>query len=290
MSSHSTASKPRRHWLLRLLFSLSRIALVLALFLTGCQSKLIYFPSRYESREPEEFTGRGGKRLDFTTGEGNQCAWLMLPADGKPVDHLWVVCSGNAARALDMEHYFRHLPFPGDAFLLIDYPGYGACEGSPHPDTIRETLRAAIPRAAETLGLSMEDLKSRASVFGHSLGCAAALMAAEEFGLRGAVLCAPFTSTMDMTRVLLKVPLGFLVHHRFDNRARLSSLQAAGGRAWIFHGSADEVIPVRMGRTLAEEFSGIVRFTEAEGADHNFIMEAASREIMEAMGTCRRRE
>jgi pimeloyl-ACP methyl ester carboxylesterase len=78
------------------------------------------------------------------------------------------------------------------------------------------------------------------------------------------------------------------VRHRFDNRAGLAALQAAGGRAWIFHGSRDEVIPVEMSRTLAAEFPQTVTLKEVPNADHNSIVRLAVQPIMQAMGEARR--
>ena len=282
--------KPRKPFSLwrRVLRFVAMVAGGFMLLLVGCQSRLIYHPSPYQNGEPAEFMARGGQRLDFTTGEGKQSAWLIPPADGKRVDHLWIVCSGNGARALDMGEFCRALPFPGDAYLLVDYPGYGECEGSPDPDTIRESLRAVVPLAAKELDLSPAEIPGRTCVFGHSLGSAAALIAAEEFKLTRAVLCSPFTSMMDMTKVVLKVPLGFIVRHRFDNRTGLAALRNAGGRAWIFHGTEDEIIPVEMSRTLAGEFPQTVTFKEIPGADHNRIVPLAVQPLIEAMGEARR--
>lgn len=172
---------------------------------------------------------------------------------------MWIVCSGNGALALGMADFCRALPFPGDAYLLVDYPGYGECEGSPDPDTIRENLRSA-----------------------------AALIAAEEFKLRRAVPISPFTSMMEMTQVVLKVPLGFIVRHRFDNRTGLAALKEADGLAWLFHGTRDEVIPVGMSRTLAAEFPKTMTFKEIPDADHDSIIGLALQPIMQAMGESRR--
>ena len=37
---------------------------------------------------------------------------------------------------------------------------------------------------------------------------------------------------MEMASVVLRLPLGFLVWHRFDNREGLTAMQKHGGRAW----------------------------------------------------------
>ncbi len=282
--------KPRKPFSLwrRVLRFVAMVAGGFMLLLVGCQSRLIYHPSPYQNGEPAEFMARGGQRLDFTTGEGKQSAWLIPPRDGKRVDHLWVVCSGNFAQALQMESFCRSLPFEGDAFLLVDYPGYGACEGSPHPSRIRDSLRAVIPLAAQRLEMDAAEIPERTCVFGHSLGCAAGLIAVEEFKLRRAVLLAPFTSTMEMAGVVLPLPLGFLVWHRFDNREGLAALQKQEGRAWIFHGNADNIVPPDMSRTLAKEFADVITLYEVPGAGHNNLFAVAAGRIIGAMGEARR--
>jgi pimeloyl-ACP methyl ester carboxylesterase len=264
------------------------VALTMAGFLVGCQNRLIYFPQPYEHDEPAGFLKRGGSRIDFTTGEGHQSAWLIPPRDGAAMERLWIVCNGNASTALGMESWSRSLPFRKDAFLLFDYPGYGACEGSPHPSRIRESLHTVIPLAAKQLQMTDADLHERTCVFGHSLGCAAALIAVEEFHFRQAVLVSPFTSTMEMARVRLKLPLGFLVWHRFDNRTGLACLKECGGHAWVFHGTADRIIPVEMSRTLAAEFPDVVSLQEFQGADHNGLLQSGSKKIIAAMMEARR--
>lgn len=256
--------------------------------LTGCQSRFIYYPAPYDGGEPEIFVKRGGVRLDYTTGQGGQSAWLMLPRDGGAVDRFWLICGGNAAVALHYEDFCRDLSFKGDAFLLFDYPGYGACEGSAHPDHIRESLRKVVPLAAERLKLDLAELAARGCAFGQSLGAAAALIAVEEFPFRRAVLCSPFTSMMEMTRVKFHIPLNFLVWHRYDNRPGLAVLKKNQGRAWIFHGDSDTIIPVDMSRTLAREFPGTVTLHEVPGADHGDVILRAMPQITAAMGVARR--
>lgn len=289
MTPAAQSRKPFRLWrrLLRFVFL---VAAGLALVLTGCQHRLIYFPRAYSGGEPESFVQNGGQRLDFTTAGGRQSAWLLPPrAPSAEGGKLWIVCSGNAAVGLDAEPWCRSLPppFTADAFLFIDYPGYGACEGSASPRSIRESLRAAIPLAARQLGIPADQLPQRAIVFGNSLGSAAALMAAEEFHLRRAVLCAPFTSTMEMAAVMLKLPLGFLVHHRFDNRSTIAALQARGGRAIVIHGAEDRVIPPDMGQSLAAAHADAVEFVEVPRAGHNDLFARGHQQIVAALSAMR---
>ena len=256
--------------------------------LASCQHRFIYFPRAYQPATPAAFLKRGGIAIETRTAAGRQVSWLWKPADGVP-ERLWVVCGGNGSLALEMDD-IAPLGSPRDAYLFFDYPGYGRCEGRASPDSIRDSLRATVPAAAAACWLKPDDLRAQGVVLGHSIGAAVALVAADEFGLRHAVLVSPFTSTMDMARVMTGLPVGWLVRHRFDNRAALRALERRGGRAWIVHGIMDEVIPVEMGRTLAREFPATTTLREVPDAGHNDIFLVAPDAIAAAMAEARGRE
>jgi uncharacterized protein len=259
-----------RSRILRLLIPVALVALVPMGLLVGCQSKLIYFPRPYPVGAAAEWREKtSGKTVDFQTSQGRQRAFLQ--GNLKTPRHLWVVCGGNGTVALDWSDWLlEHAP-DEDAWLLVDFPGYGDCEGSPSPARIRETFRTGLPVAFREIG--WESAKpGRLRFFGHSLGSAACLIASSEFGIQRGVLISPFTSTMEMSRVVTGLPLGFLVTHRFDNEARLDELVARGpGKVIILHGTDDEVIPISMGRELAESHPGTVQLKEIQGGRHNTI-------------------
>ncbi|HEX8371693.1 MAG TPA: alpha/beta fold hydrolase [Chthoniobacterales bacterium] len=257
-------------------------------YLFFAQSRMIYFPQPSSPEVVAAFVQGGGQRVDYETREGRQTAWL-LPAVGNRVpERLWIVCAGNASQALSFADLQGSAGLEQDAFLLVDYPGYGVSTGKASPATIRESIRGAVPLAAKATGFPLEEIGTRGVVFGHSLGAAAALLGAEEFGVKRAVLLSPFTNTMDMARLILRAPLGWLVTHRFDNRARLASLKKRGGHVWIFHGAQDEVIPVTMGRSLANEMGAAATFREISGSRHNDLLEKGGEEILQTMREARR--
>lgn len=237
----------------------------------GCQSKLIYFPRPYAAGVTQQWAREtGGRSVEFQTSQGRQRAFLQGNLESPR--NLWIVCGGNATLALDWSGWLAgHAPRE-DAWLMVDFPGYGDCQGSPNPQRIRETFRAGLPAAFQQLGWPREPDPARLRFFGHSLGGAACLIAATDYHIQRGVLVAPFTSTMDMARVLTGLPVGFLVRHRFDNKARLADLAARGpGKVVILHGSHDEIIPIAMSRELARKYSGLVALTEIPGGDHNGI-------------------
>ena len=279
----------RMKMILRILMTVAVVVVVPLVVLVACQSKMIYLPRPYPGNPPmlpESFLKAGGREIEIRTGEGRQVGWLRLPAGGKP-ERFWIVCGGNGTLALELAGHFPESDATRDAWLFFDYPGYGYCQGKPSPMTIGESLRAVVPAALAECGMTPEDLPERGIVLGHSLGAAVALMAADAFEIRRAVLISPFTSTPDMARKMLGLPVGWLVTHRFDNRAMLDCLVERGGRAWIIHGKADRIIPVTMGRELAAAHPDKIRFFEIPNAGHNDIFQRADSEFHTATAEAR---
>lgn len=274
--------------LLRMLFWAILPIMGLFLLLAGCQSRLIYFPRPYESDRVSDWDAEPGTRvIDFSTAQGKQQAYL-LSATEKP-ERLWLVCGGNGTLALEWSDWLREHGPAQDAWLMVDIPGYGACSGKPRPGTIRKTLEAAVPAGMSALGWSLPSDQGRLRFFGHSLGAAICLMGAEEFDIRRGVLLTPFTSTMDMTKEMFGMDLGFIVVHRFDNLKHLEKMAKEGdAEVFILHGSEDEAIPVAMSRTLAEKVPGVVRYTEIPRGRHNNLQDIAPEKIREAMHEARK--
>jgi len=274
---------PAKSILVRLIRTLLIIFCIPLLLLAGCQSKLIYFPRPYPAGTTAEWQKRtSGKVLDFQTSQGQQRAFLQ--GNLKSPRNLWIVCGGNGTVALDWSEWLETNAPREDAWLLVDFPGYGDCQGAPTPGRIRDSMDKVVPLAFRELGWPEKQDPKRLRFFGHSLGGAACLIGASEFKIQRGVLISPFTSTMDMTRQVLGVPLGFLVWHRFDNSARLEELAERGtGKVVILHGTADGVIPVTMSRTLAAQQKSIVTLVEIPGGDHNDIQEKNAATVATAL-------
>jgi pimeloyl-ACP methyl ester carboxylesterase len=276
-------NQTRPRWIARFLVPLVLLVLAPLWLAVGCQSKLIYFPRPY----PPDATIRwerksAGQTIDFKTSQGRQRAFLQ--GNLKSPRNLWIVCGGNGTVALDWSDWLQEHAPANDAWLLVDFPGYGDSEGAPSPSRIRETFKAAVPLATQKLGWSAKPDPGNLRFFGHSLGGAASLIAASEFGIQRGVLLAPFTSTMEMSHELTGLPLGFLVWHRFDNTARLADLAERGpGKVIILHGTDDEVIPVAMSRRLAAGQPEIVRLKEIPGGRHNTIQDNHPQELSQAL-------
>ena len=250
------------------------------------QHQLIYHPRPYRENYRQALPV-GAEEIESVLPCGRQVAFYLPPrGHGTELPHrVWVAFSGNASLALDWLPILPRASTTGDAFLLIDYPGYGKSAGRASIANTRAAADAAVGALARRLGLAERELEPRLSVLGHSLGAAAALDFAAHHGVGRAVLSAPFTSLREEAGLVAGRLLACLLRENYDNRASLARLAKRNPRAQvtIFHGTDDTLIPVTMSRQLAAQFPATVTLHEVPGADHNSILSDARDELVAAM-------
>lgn len=280
-----------------LLFRVARvlIGVVVGFFLLAAallllfQDRLIYFPQPYPFAL-ERLKPADARPLHYQSAGGRQTAFYIAPKNGGAPARMWIAFQGNAALALDWLDTLEKTPDPEAGFLLIDYPGFGACEGHPSPQTILESSEGALAALAADLKLDPKILYRHLNVLGYSIGGAAALQLAAGHDVERVVLISPFTSTMAMARATVGWPLCLLLRHRFDNRARLAELGRRLPRpaVVILHGGADTLVPVRMGRELAGIMPGWIEYHEIAGADHITVQMIGENQILKALAPAKK--
>lgn len=97
-------------------------------------------------------------------------------------------------------------------------------------------------------------------------------------------LIAPFTTLREEAATMVGGWISRLLIESYDNRANLTETMKRNPNAQvaIFHGTDDEVIPVRMGCELAKEFP-FVKFVAVQGADHVSVLNHAHDAIINWM-------
>jgi len=264
------------------------IALAIITPLLLFQSKLIYHPRHYTveaaARNPDLIP------LAYTTSQGAQQSYYLPPQNPQdqqhqPPRHLWVLFAGNGSLALDWLYFLDPAPDPRDGYLLIEYPGYGACQGSPSPKAIQESAEAAFASLADLLHTKPAALDGNVNLLCLSIGCGAGLNFAIHHPVDRIVLLAPFTCMRDMARRVVGWPLCWLLLHNFDNNARLAELasRAHPPCVTIFHGEEDQTIPISMGRRLASGYPAMITFQAVPGAGHNTVLGASVSQISALM-------
>ncbi|MGI8905804.1 MAG: alpha/beta hydrolase [Candidatus Sumerlaeaceae bacterium] len=258
--------------------------LVLGLFLFFFQAKLIYHPRPYHP-DYKRLIPERGVEIDYTTACGKQTAFYVPPRNTDDVTsapaRLWLFFGGNGSLALFWSDIVKEAPDPAAAFLLIDYPGYGKCEGAASPGSIEESSEAALAALASWLHCTPQDLEGDLNIAGHSLGAAVALQFAVRHPIRRAVLAAPFTSMQSMAREVVGPVLANVLTHNYNNEKRLAALAARPSppEVRILHGDADPIIPVRMSRELATAHKSMIKLHEIPGADHVTVLDTLGQHL-----------
>jgi uncharacterized protein len=249
------------------------------------QSRFIYFPLRYSIAQLQQAKLVGTQEIRFRTSQGNQTAffWRTEISAAAP-KNLWLVFGGNGDLALGWLELVRAFPSPCTGFLLVDYPGYGICQGKANPQTILENSEGALQTLLDQNGWTTE--ADALSVLGHSLGGAVALQFAARRPMRKIVMVSTFTTMDDMVRKQIGITLGPLLRHRFDNITSLETILSRDQvpEISIFHGQLDEIVPPRMGAALAQLNPTQIKFAAVPEAGHNDIIQKALPLILQTMG------
>ncbi|HYR22101.1 MAG TPA: alpha/beta hydrolase [Chthoniobacterales bacterium] len=244
------------------------------------QHSMVYHPRSYDESYAYAFPANGIE-INYTVAAAKYCAFY-IPATAPSPKRLWIAFCGNGSLALDWTTILREYPGKDDAFLLIDYPGYGKNGGYATIASTRASADAALRALTERLKLGDDQLTICA--IGHSLGAAVALDFATHHRVQKVVLIAPFTTLREEAATILGGWISRLLIESYDNRANLAEVARLNpdARIAIFHGARDEVIPVRMGRELAREFP-FVEFFAIENADHVSVLNHAHDKIIDWM-------
>ncbi len=88
------------------------------------------------------------------------------------------------------------------------------------------------------------------------------------------ILESPYTNAREMAARSYWIVPSFLVRLKLDN---LSTIGRVRCPVLVFHGTADRLVPMDMGRRVAEAAPGPVEFVMIEGAGHNETYEVGGR-------------
>src|SRR6266403_2760913 len=215
------------------------------------QHSMVYHPRPYDESFAYAFPA-DGVEINYTVATAKYCAYY-IPGSAPLPKRIWLAFCGNGSLALDWTTILRDYPWNGDAFLLIDYPGYGKNGGYATIASTRASADAALDALAKRVRQKEDQLKL--CVIGHSLGAAVALDFAARHKVERIALIAPFTTLREEAATMVGGWISRLLIESYNNRANLAGTMKRSPQAQvaIFHGTNDEVIPARMGRALASE-------------------------------------
>lgn len=152
----------------------------------------------------------------------------------------------------------------GVSILVFDYRGYGQSEGVPDETGILADARAARAWLARRTGKAEQEIV----LFGRSLGGAVLVDLAAKDGARALILQSTFSSLPDVAGYHYPfLPVRWVMRTRLNAAATIGDYT---GPLLQFHGTADQVVPIKFGRRLFEAATTTDKeFIELPGYDHN---------------------
>lgn len=252
----------RRH-LITVPFLLGAGYLAICAVLYFRQDSLVFFP--HHAPMPElEATARSVGFEPWTNADGERIGWRSV--DGDSANAL-LICHGNGGFALH-RNYFAYANRASDGSArprtyLLEYPGYGAREGTPS----EANLTAAAIEAIDTLAASAA--APRITLLGQSLGSGVASAAAAKRpdAIGAIILITPFNSLVGAAHDHYPwIPVPWLLRTRFDSETNLAAFP--GPIAFIV-AMEDQTVPAHLGRKLYEGYSGTKRLWLVPEAHHN---------------------
>lgn len=237
--------------------------LAVLLLLWALQERISFPAPRAALPDPQRVLG-AGERIELVMHDGTRLVgWYLPPKEpgrGPAPGLLWFYGNGETIGAI--WPVIRDFRPPGAALLVVDYPGYGASGGQASEAGIYEAGALAYQALATRAGVDPK----RIYVYGRSLGSAVATRTAADFPAAGLILESPFTSARDMAARTYRIFPLFLVRLRLNN---VETIQRVHCPVLVFHGTADQLVPMDMGRRVAEAAPGPKEFVMIEGAGHN---------------------
>jgi pimeloyl-ACP methyl ester carboxylesterase len=230
------------------------------------QDSLLFHPQPLHPAQRDSIAKRSGAEEVFLQDPNGVRlhAWHVKAGPGKP---LVIYFGGNAEDVSWMIDEARWRA-PGVGWLLVDYRGFGASEGSPSEQTITADALRWYDYLVKEIGAT------KVVVFGRSLGSGAAVFLASQRKVDAVVLVTPFDSLVEVAKHHYPyLPVSLMLRHRFDS-AQLAPKLAMP--LLCVAAERDSVIPAAHARRLYEAWGGPKRWILLDGAGHNSTDGAAA--------------
>jgi pimeloyl-ACP methyl ester carboxylesterase len=222
------------------------------------QDRLIFFPQPSGAAQREALAKRypAVRELFVQSADGARLhAWHVRAQR----DSTMVIYFGGNAEDVSWMLEQAITRTPSVSWLLVDYRGYGASEGSPSEASLHADALLWYGQAAA--------LSKRIFVFGRSVGSGVAVRLASERAVAGVVLVTPFDSLVSVAqRHYPYLPVSSLLRHRFDSIALAPRIAAP---LLCLTASQDEIIPPEHARRLYDAWMGPKQWIALDGATHN---------------------
>jgi pimeloyl-ACP methyl ester carboxylesterase len=263
MSGTQSPPKPKAGFLRRFFRALQLFIIAYVLLALGVmvfQRRLIYIPTKIRANLIQQAAAERGF-VPWKNPSGQIIGW-KIPASGSATGSVMIV-HGNAGSAIERDYLAQpiHDAESVDVFVL-EYPGYGAREGSPS----KTSLVAAAEEAFQLMPGNLPKYVVSESI-GAGVACELAKNHPKE--IAGLALFVAYNNLASVAqRQMWFLPAYFLLLDRFNPEECLKIYH--GPVKFIIAGS-DEVIGPASGIRLFKSYDGPKDLQVVAGAHHNDV-------------------
>lgn len=228
------------------------------------QARRTFLPDRYPNGiwNPAPY-GLLAEDVWFESGDGVELHgwWIAHPRPRATI----LYYHGNSGSIAHQIGIFRHLRRLRVNIFAFDYRGYGRSSGQPSERGLYRDARAAWRLLTGELGQSSDSIV----LFGHSLGGAVAIDAAQDCSAAGLIVQSTFTQMRDEVRAIMPtLPLHLAARNQFRSIDKIGSISMP---KLFIHGTADGTVPSHLGEQLFEAAKPPKELYLVAGAGHNDV-------------------
>ncbi len=252
-----------------MIYLLIAIALYLGLLtiMYAFQRNLMYAPNKelgrpLDSHLPEMVA------INLTHEDGTKIvSWYKSASTNKPT---LIYFQGNAGNIGDRHDKVRPFLDHGIGVLLVGYRGYGNNQGTPSEDGLYADAKLALDFLERT-GITPDHWVFYGESLGTAISVEMATRISEQGGVAAVILEAPFSSMCDAGQSHYPwAPVGLLLRDRFESVRKIKNI---GAPLLLYHGTADTVVPIKLGKKLFDAAHLPKTSHWIEGANHNSVFE-----------------
>jgi fermentation-respiration switch protein FrsA (DUF1100 family) len=223
----------------------------------------VYLPDR--TRVAPEGAGLSGvEEIVFKAADGTKLIAWYQPARGHKPTLLYF--TGNSGNVANRAGKIRAIAADGYGVFMLNYRRYGGSEGRPSETRITADAVSAYD-CLRGLGVAPHDIVA----YGESLGTAVATRLSLQRHVEALVLEAPFTSIVDVGRLMWKgFPLSLIMADQYRTIDRIGDVKAP---LFIVHGGRDAIIPLDLARQVFHAANEPKRLEVVRAAGHNDLFD-----------------
>jgi uncharacterized protein len=232
------------------------VILILIFSLYAFQDKIIFRAVKLDKEYAFQFT-RPFTEYSIATPDSNTINLLWFHTNSLPKGIVFYF-HGNAGNLQRWGNYTDDLTRLGYEVVMMDYRGYGKSTGAPSEQNLYEDSEL-IYRWSMT-----QKHPKRIIIYGRSLGTPVATQLAAKVQPELLILETPFDELKGVLPEFFQ-PLQFFLRHTFPTREFITHVN---GKKIIFHGTSDNVVPLRSALRLKPLIKSSDEFIIIEGGNH----------------------